>query len=166
VDVVADLMLHDLDWISRGVGEEIDEVRATGRVGEAGRLDEAEAQLHFRSGCTARLVVSRTHPARRRFVRIEGSRGTATADLLSGVVQPALGEGRPSLSGEAPDPLGAQWRDFLAATRQRTQPVNDGAVGLAALRLVERVRAAIGIGGPGAEVEAGEARDDDSHLRR
>lgn len=132
LDVVQDLMLHDLDWVTRFVGEEVVGMSAEGACVESPRLDVAAVQLEFASGCIATLRASRVHSDRRRRVRIVGSESTQTADLL----QPT-----------GPDPLEQQWGAFLSAVRTRTVPENSGEVGLAALRWVERVRAAIASAG-------------------
>ncbi len=132
LDVVQDLMLHDLDWVTRFVGEEVVGMSAEGACVESPRLDVAAVQLEFASGCIATLRASRVHSGRRRRVRIVGDESTQTADLL----QPA-----------GPDPLEQQWAAFLSAVRTRAVPENSGEVGLAALRWVERVRAEIASAG-------------------
>lgn len=158
IDVVQDLMLHDLDWISRWLGEEVVELTAHDPRRTGDRLDAVEAELRFRSGVRARLRASRLGPARRRSARFEGTAGTATADLIARTVDASPAEGKGISAALGPDPLEAQWRDFVAAVRDREPPINDGAVGLAALRLVARVQQALG-------ADSGEARrDDDSRL--
>lgn len=152
VDVVQDLMLHDLDWVTRAVGEPLASLRAAGRRGESSALDEARVVLRFASGCLARLTASRVHGSRVRALEIEGSRGTEFVDLLAA---PAASAARP---GER-DPLGLQWRAFVEAVRERRAPENDGWAGVEALRLVERVRAAIVAREGGVDV------DDDPLLR-
>lgn len=135
VDVIQDLMLHDLDWVTRALGDELEALEARGVRGAGGDLDEAEAELRLRSGCVVSLRASRVHPFRERRLAIEGSRASVAVDLLAG--------GSPDPGGFGLDPLGRQWRDFVAAVATRKSPVNDGRVGLAALQLVERVRARI-----------------------
>jgi predicted dehydrogenase len=165
IDVVQDLMLHDLDWVTRLVGEEIVGLEARGRPGASGRLEEVEATLRFQSGCRARLLASRIASQRRRVARIEGSEATVVADLLTrsvkhhGVqareVEAQIGE----QSGGLSDPLTLQWRDFVEAVASRKQPPASGEVGLAALRLVDRVQRS-------AETDTPETkRDDDPRLR-
>lgn len=143
IDVVQDLMLHDLDWVTRALAGEVEACEASGRGRAGSGLDEAEAVLRFRSGCVARLEVSRVHGRRERTLAIEGSLGTQRVDLLGS------GEEPPVLSQGALDPLGSQWRGFVEAVQSRKPPENDGRVGLAALRWVERVRAAIRAGETG-----------------
>ena len=138
LDVVQDFMLHDLDWVSRLLEEEVIEVEAQGRCVMNDKLDEAEAMLRFSSGCRVRLRASRVHSERRRRVRIEGSEGTATADLLTRRVNDAGSADDPEL-----DPLQAQWADFLESLRSRKDPEAGAAVGVAALEIVDRVRESI-----------------------
>ena len=138
IDVVQDFMLHDLDWVTRLLGEEVIALEARGRCVVNDKLDEAEARLRFRSGCEATLRVSRVHSERRRHVRIEGSEGIATADLLmrrAGGSEPSGNPGR--------DPLQTQWADFLESLRSRKNPAASAAVGVAALEIVDRVRNSI-----------------------
>jgi len=142
VDVVQDLMLHDLDWLTRWVGEEVVELRAHETVWKGPRLDAVAAELRFRSGIRARLRASRLGLAPRRSARFEGTAGTATADLIARTVDASRAGGEDLPTALGPDPLEAQWREFVAAVRGREPPTNDGSVGLAALRLVARVQAA------------------------
>lgn len=134
LDVVQDLMIHDLDWVTRWLAEEGDELvdlEATGRCVVNDKLDEAHARLRFRSGRVVDLRASRVHAERRRCLRIESSRGVTTADLLLS-------------NATTPDALGVQWAQFLDCVRSRKRPDTDAEDGVRALQLVERVRAAIG----------------------
>jgi predicted dehydrogenase len=154
IDVVQDFMLHDLDWVTRFLGEEVVELEAEGRCVMNDKLDEAEAMLRFHSGCQVRLRASRVYSERRRRVRIEGSEGAATADLLTRRVKGSGSTGDPGL-----DPLEAQWTDFLESLRSREDPKTDAAVGVAALEIVDRVRESI------VQTSGSLDRDDDSALR-
>lgn len=157
IDVVQDLMLHDLDWVTRTFGEDAELLEARGSLRAGRDLDEAEVRLRFRSGCVAELSASRVHPTRERWLEIEGSTGSAAVDLHA----PSAPEN--DTSGEL-DPLGLQWRAFVDAVATRKPPANDGHVGVAALAWVERVRAAIR--DRGGESKAGEVSGHDSSLRR
>lgn len=134
VDVVQDLMLHDLDWVIRAVGEEVEDFTARGERGPSGALDEAEVRLRFRSGCEAGIRASRVHASRERWLEVEGDRGSVATSLLAGHAERAGGR------DDELDPLALQWRAFARAVRSRKPPENDGRVGLAALAWVERVR--------------------------
>lgn len=141
VDVVQDLMLHDLDWVTRSLAEEVVSFEARGASRDGGALDVARAELRFRSGCVASLRASRVHATRRRWLAIEGSRARVEVDLL--VASPAVSD------PASLDPLAIQWRGFVEAVSKRTRPENDGRVGLAALDWVERVRERIRASGTG-----------------
>lgn len=135
VDVVQDLMLHDLDWVIRAVGDEVVGFAARGAAGPSSALDVASVELRFRSGCVASLHASRIHDRRVRRLELEGSREKVEVDLLA----PSPADG----AGHELDPLAIQWRRFVEAVAKRERPENDGRVGLAALRFVERIRADI-----------------------
>ncbi|MHA7839176.1 MAG: Gfo/Idh/MocA family protein [bacterium] len=159
IDVIQDLMLHDLDWVTRWVGEEGVGIRARGRCLVDDRLDEVEAHLTFRSGVQARLWASRAGGERRRVARFEGSDGVARADLVVRPGSVPASEAAPDASVRV-DPLTAQWRDFVRAVQERTEPINSGGVGVAALTLVERVREAVDLD----RLET--KRDDDPRIGR
>ncbi len=161
LDVVQDLMIHDLDWVVRWLsaesdqGDEIVELEARGRCVVNDKLDEAEVHLRFRSGCRVRLRASRVHAQRRRCVRIEGSAGTQTRDMAT----PEMAT-RSATGESVPDALEHQWAHFLDCVKNRKQPETDGSVGVNALHLVDRVRVSIALG-------HGESkREDDPALGR
>jgi predicted dehydrogenase len=159
IDVVQDLMLHDLDWTTRLIGEPVTSVEASGRKVDGDRLDQAEARLGFESGCRVVLRASRVDSVRRRHVRIEGTHAVVELDLLSGRIESDGQLVQAAPVDAAGDPIELQWLDFLQAVEKREDPVNDGRVGVAALRLVDRVRDAI-------VFEAGSAGlDDDTRFR-
>ena len=134
IDVIQDVMIHDLDWVSRAVGRGVTCVRAEGTG-----LDQAQVELEFEGGALARLCASRVHTARVRKLWIEGDKGKVSADLLEKEV-----DGIP-ISAELleTEPLDLLWQDFLSARRDGRAPENSGLVGLATLELVDRVRAAM-----------------------
>jgi len=159
IDVVQDLMLHDLDWTLRLLGGAVSSLEAWGRCVEADQLDEAEARIRFESGCVVCLRASRVHRLRRREARIQGSAGFRTADLESGGAESTDRATLCAGKGEGRDSLESQWLDFLEAIRSRKAPVNDGRVGVDALRWVDRVRDAISTG------TGSSSLDDHTHLR-
>ena len=134
IDVIQDVMIHDLDWVSRTVARGVTCVRAEGTG-----LDEAQVELEFEGGARARLCASRVHTARVRKLWIDGEKGQVSADLLEKEV-----DGIP-LSAELleTEPLDLLWQDLLSARRDGRVPENSGVVGLATLELVDRVRAAM-----------------------
>ena len=134
IDVIQDVMIHDLDWVSRTVARGVTCVRAEGTG-----LDEAQVELEFEGGARARLCASRVHTARVRKLWIDGEKGQVSADLLEKEV-----DGIP-ISAELleTEPLDLLWQDLLSARRDGRVPENSGVVGLATLELVDRVRAAM-----------------------
>jgi len=160
IDVVQDLMLHDLDWTTRLIDEEIVDVKAWGRRVGGTQLEEVEAELRFEGGCVVELHSSRQHAERRREARFEGIAGGTAANLEGGRVAHGDASSRESVPNAGNDPLERQWLDFVESCRRRTAPVNDGQVGVAALRLVDRVRDVIACADGSSNLE------DDSRLRR
>ncbi len=69
VDVVLDLMIHDLDLITRMVGSPIAEIRAVGIPVLTPRIDIANARLEFEDGCVANLTSSRVSKQKMRKLR-------------------------------------------------------------------------------------------------
>ena len=69
VDVVFDVMIHDLDIILTAVGEEVATIEAIGVAVLTDRVDIANARLRFRSGCIANLTASRISRDRVRKLR-------------------------------------------------------------------------------------------------
>jgi len=159
IDVVQDFMLHDLDWLRRSVGSEVESIGATGGIEGGPGLDVAEARLCFASGVRAQVRASRVHGERCRRIQIEGLHGgegvRVDADLLSGEISIRGEEGAEGINAEparprrasdetrVDEPLDRQLADFLKAVRQRSLPANDAQVGLDTLVLVERIRDAI-----------------------
>lgn len=140
VDVVQDLMLHDLDWTTRWIGSPVTHIEARSRrpLGQNGSdtLDHVEAKLLFESGCEVSLVADRAAKTRRREARFEGSLGSASTllDLVSDRTAGGV--------SNAPDPLERQWLDFIQSIETRVAPENSVGVGVRALEWVERVREA------------------------
>ncbi len=166
LDVVQDLMLHDLDWIARIHGGAVELLRARGSatplpaaavegvaagesVVDAGRaddpayVDEAEVELGLPGGGTATLRASRRARARERSVHVERGGVSLRFDLL------AFAPAREAEDGEGAEPLDRAWADFLQACSERSVPENDAEAGVAAVALVERVQSALRRGGLG-----------------
>ena len=69
IDVVFDLMIHDLDVVLSLVGAEVESVDAVGVPVLTGRVDIANARLRFANGCIANLTASRISRDRVRKIR-------------------------------------------------------------------------------------------------
>ena len=70
VDVVLDLMIHDLDIVLGFVGSPVREVRAVGLPVLSPKTDIANVRLEFENGCVANLTASRVSPERMRKIRV------------------------------------------------------------------------------------------------
>ena len=148
IDVVLDLMIHDLDLILSVVESEIESVEAVGVPVLTPRIDIANARLRFRNGCIANLTASRISKEAVRKIRFFQrdayvSIDTAARDVeMWSVVRqdgaaPKIGGGKLPV---APDePLKGELEDFVAAVRERRQPAVSGEQGRAALALAVRV---------------------------
>src|SRR5437763_4119057 len=82
VDVVFDVMIHDIHLIQALLGEEPTEIDVTGRPVVSPVTDTARARLTFPGGCIATLLASRAAPARQRVYRVRGDSAVMTADLV------------------------------------------------------------------------------------
>jgi predicted dehydrogenase len=150
VDVVRDLMIHDLQIVTDLVRRPIVEVRAAGIPILTPQLDIANARIVFEGGCVANLTASRVSSERVRRLRIFAPELYCSIDMHTRQVQAFRidrGSGAPrivpdELFVEAADPLSRELSDFLQAVRTRTEPLVTGEIGRDALALAERVLAA------------------------
>jgi predicted dehydrogenase len=151
IDVVLDLMIHDLQIVSALVQRPVREVRAAGMPVLTDRVDIANARIEFEGGCVANLTASRvsTEPMRKLrifapplYCSIDMQTRSVTAHRLvrdglrSGVVPE-------SIPVEPGDPLGRELADFAGAVRERRDPLVSGEVGRDALALAQLVLDAI-----------------------
>jgi predicted dehydrogenase len=153
MDVIRDLMIHDLEILQQVLGEEPDRIEAIGIPVVTDKVDIANARIGFPCGCVANLTASRVSATPVRKLRFFQRDGYFSVDLLaqSGVVF----RRRASWDGQAPrlemekleidpeDALLAQLRAFVEAVRTRRGPPVSGGEALAALRTALRVVEAI-----------------------
>jgi predicted dehydrogenase len=147
VDVVLDLMIHDIDLVLTLAGAPVASVTASGVTSKSDGTDEAEAWLTFSSGAIATLSASRVAADGERRLTITEP-DTAYAADLSG---PSLTVTSRRVPGAVPVPVALQPRDnlgaeidaFLTSVASGARPMVDGAAGLAALDIAQRIRAAI-----------------------
>ena len=159
VDVVLDLMIHDLDIVVSFANSPVKEVRAVGLPILSGKVDIANVRLEFESGCVANFTASRVSTERvrklrffqpRQYVSVDYGRqevlvftvGQDGSTSSTPTVNPQIGVGKPSVTSE--EPLHAELKSFLHAARERSTPVvpiSDGRRALAlALDIVETIR--------------------------
>jgi len=152
IDVVLDLMIHDLDVVSKLVGREIEAVEAVGVPVLTPRVDIANARLRFAGGAVANITASRVSQEKVRKLRVFERDRYVSLDYQSQEavrfqLVPAA-EGRPNivkevLPVEREEPLRRELADFLGAIRAVSEPLVTGEEGLLALELAMRVVSAM-----------------------
>jgi predicted dehydrogenase len=152
VDVVLDLMIHDLQIAQSIVGRPVAEVRAAGVAVLTPRIDIANARIAFEGGCVANLTASRVSAERIRKFRVFGPAHYVSIDMGSqeiGAVRLLPGEdGRPaivpaSITVQKEEPLRRELASFAEACRGLHPPLVSGEDGRAALALALDIVAAI-----------------------
>jgi predicted dehydrogenase len=149
IDVVRDLMIHDLDILQQVLGEEPERIEAVGIPVLTTNVDIANARISYPGGCVANLTASRVSATPMRKLRFFQSEGYFSIDLLAQSAMVFRREldaegGAPNLQMEKlevdpEDALLAQLRSFLQAVRSREKPAVDGDAGVGALRTALRV---------------------------
>ena len=150
IDVVMDLMVHELDIISSLVNQEVVRLEAVGIPILTPKIDLANARLEFADGCIANITASRVSGERLRKLRVFQPHEYYSLDYAE--QQVAICRLTPSdASGALPniiaggleitkrEPLAAEIESFLESVRDRTPPVVSGADGRRALKLATDV---------------------------
>jgi predicted dehydrogenase len=155
VDVILDLMIHDLDLALWLTGSRVERVDAVGVPVLTPRIDIANARLTFASGCVANLTASRVSREKIRKIRFFEANEYLSIDCLNRSVEaytlkPADSD-RPEdllrrirplpITVEARDPLESELTHFLALSREPEGSWEETEVALEALRVAEEVRA-------------------------
>ena len=173
VDVVLDLMIHDLDVVLTFVKSEVKEIRAVGLPILSGKVDIANVRVEFESGCVANFTASRVSTERVRKLRFfqpgqyisidygrqdvlvlsVGSPAAPAAMTMTSkpTVNPQIQMAKPPVTAE--EPLLAEIKAFLQSVRDRSRPVvplEDGRralqLALAILEEIRRHAGRIGVG--------------------
>ena len=167
VDVVLDLMIHDLDIVLTFVKSEVKEIRAVGLPILSGKVDIANVRIEFESGCVANFTASRVSTERVRklrffqagqYISIDYGRQDVLVFSVGGAggatrpsVNPQISMAKPAITAE--EPLLAEIEAFLQSVRERSRPVvslEDGRraleLGLAILGEIGRHAGRIGLG--------------------
>jgi predicted dehydrogenase len=151
VEVIYDLMIHDLDILLALVKEPVTEVKAVGIPVLTDKVDIAHARLEFAGGAVANVTASRVSTERVRKMRFFQQHEYISLDyarrdaLRVGVKKagPQPEFGFEKLAAPAVEPLHAELQAFLEAVRTRREPRTNGAAGRAALELASRVMTSI-----------------------
>jgi predicted dehydrogenase len=131
VDVVLDLMIHDLDIVLALTGLVPEEIRAAGISILSSKVDIANVRLAFPGGCIANLTASRVSTERVRKIRLFQPRqylslDYARQDLVAFEVSPDHQIGFQSVTVEKDEPLKLELISFLNAVQTRGRPEVSG----------------------------------------
>jgi predicted dehydrogenase len=148
IDVVFDLMIHDLDIVAALVRSPVTSIEAVGVPVLTPKFDIANARLRFENGCIANLTASRISRDRVRKIRFFQPDSYISIDYAAQEVEGwrlVRREGaRPAIEGgQLPvtkdEPLRRELADFARAVATKSQPMVDGVAGRAALELATRI---------------------------
>ena len=147
IDVIFDLMIHDLDLLLRVVGCEVTGVEAVGVNVLTPKADIANARLRFASGCIANVTASRISRERVRKARFFQNDAYVSIDyaaqelevfrLVKNGPRPIIHGGKVEVANE--EPLRRELADFVEAVRSGRAPEVTGQDGRLALELATRV---------------------------
>jgi predicted dehydrogenase len=140
VDVVLDLMIHDIDVVLSLVGSIPEEIRAAGISILSEKVDIANVRLAFPGGCVANLTASRISTEKIRklrlfqpgqYISVDYQRQDGAVFSVSGRQEIGFG----SLQVEKAEPLRLELESFLSCVRSRQQPMVTAAEAIKALEV-------------------------------
>ncbi len=150
VDVVTDLMIHDIDIVMSLVGSPIREIAATGLPVLTDLVDIANARIEFTNGAVANVTASRVSNKKQRRIRVFGHNGYYALNYMDQqieVVRAVSGQagGRAEIVAERLEieprqPLDAELAAFIRSVRTGALPLVGGRAGLEALRVALMVK--------------------------
>jgi predicted dehydrogenase len=148
IDVVFDLMIHDLDIVLSIVHSDVETIEAVGVPVLTDRVDIANARLRFANGCIANLTASRISRDRVRKIRFFQHDAYVSIDYAEQEAEVyrlvSCDGSRPNIEGgpiavEHEEPLRREMLDFIAAVRTGTEPAVTGEQGRRALAVATRI---------------------------
>jgi predicted dehydrogenase len=151
IDVVYDVMIHDLDILLAFVDAPVVDIKAIGIPVLTDKVDIAHVRLDFATGAVANVTASRVSTERVRKMRFFQQHEYISLDFTRrDALRVRVAEPGPqpkfdfsTLPAEPEEPLRAELRAFLESARTRRAPVVDGAAGRRALALADQVMAGI-----------------------
>ncbi len=153
VDVVSDLMIHDIDIILSLVGSEITSIAAVGTPVLTSHVDIANARLEFANGTVANIIASRVSDKTTRRIRVFEENRYESLDFIAQTIdtahpRPQPGEEWPEivterLQVEPVKPLDTELQAFIDCINSGEVPLVDGKVGQKALEVAMQVKAKI-----------------------
>jgi predicted dehydrogenase len=147
IDVLLDLMIHDLNLVLSLLKQEVVEIRAVGVPVLTDKVDITNVRLELANGAVANLTASRVSQDRVRKVRFIGSEAYLSIDTKEQEVKGYRLAGRAiapiEVTVEKKEPLRAELEAFLDCVATRSKPLVAGEDGRDAVALAARVAAAI-----------------------
>ena len=151
VDVVLDLMIHDLQIVQALSGRPAEDVRAVGMPVLTDKIDLANARIAFEGGFVADLTASRVSADTVRELHIFAPALSLAVDMRAQSIRAfrlSREGGDPvivptAVPVEREEPLAREMADFVRAVRDRAAPLVSGEIGRDALVLATRVQDAI-----------------------
>ncbi|MCW8906964.1 MAG: Gfo/Idh/MocA family oxidoreductase [Sedimenticola sp.] len=150
VDVVSDLMIHDIDIILSLVKSDITAISAVGTPVLTEHVDIANARLEFANGTVANVIASRVSEKKMRRIRVFEQNRYESLDFIDQRIETAYPKPRPgetwpevvmeTLDIEPVKPLDAELAAFVDSVATGTPPLVDGRVGQEALQVAMRVK--------------------------
>lgn len=151
VDVITDLMIHDLDLVLSLVDEEPSDVQAIGSSVITDHVDLANVRLTFPSGAVANITASRVSNKRFRRFRVFGPEGYYGVNLMDQeldiVTKGETAEGGryasldiDHIKFDSEQPLQVELKHFIDVAQGRSMPMVTGLQGLRALNLAEQIQ--------------------------
>lgn len=146
VDVVQDLMIHDLDLVLSLARSEVKDVWVSGAKIVSDKWDTANVTIQFENGKLAQLRSSRVAAQPVREIKLFAESTYFRVDLANNGLQiherqGPLKLGHRYLENQTVDALESQLSSFLASVANGTEPLVSAEDGVRALRLVEQIRA-------------------------
>ena len=143
IDVVLDLMIHDLDIILALIKDEVVAIKSSGIHVVSEKIDIANARLEFKSGCVATLTASRVHQGKVRKLRIFEPTSYYSIDYIDQEVKIFPLDGRQTdiktLKIQKEEPLKKELKNFLDCIEAGKNTKVTGVEALRALRLAYNV---------------------------
>jgi predicted dehydrogenase len=154
VDVILDLMIHDIDMIIGLVASPVAQVDAVGTPVLGKRIDLANARITFESGCIANVTASRVSYKTERRMRVFARNHYLSCDLGEGRINGYRLRGDPMTDGlaaiaaetyaiEKQDSLANEIDSFLDCITKGQKPLVDGWAGCEALRVASMINESI-----------------------
>ena len=150
VDVVTDLMIHDIDIVLSLVGKKLTSISATGTPVLTDHVDIANARLEFSNGAVANVTASRVSSKKFRRIRVFGRNSYRAINFVDQQLEVAYpgdipdGQNYPEIVYEShsitpSQPLDAELEHFIDVVREGGDPLVTGEDGMEALRVAMQV---------------------------